>query len=308
MHLRRRVAALVALLSVVLLAGCVPTPKDSGSPSISAASDVTLNLMDVGGVSRTYLVRTPESMDPGSPLPVLVMLHGAGGDGSRAEIATGFTADADLDDFIVVYPYGTQAADIPGELSWNAGACCGVPQREQRDDVGFISAMLDEVIAQHPVDESRIYLAGFSNGGMLTYRLSCELGERFAAVAVVAGALNLSVCNAPVPMDVLIIHGTADQTVPYDGGETNERTAARFGQWTNVSVADSTAFWRDRDECDDTPVTTVEGTASTDDYQDCADDSILEVVTIADGTHSWPREETQGFDASAKILAFFQLG
>jgi polyhydroxybutyrate depolymerase len=307
MHLRRRVAALGALLVVVLLAGCAQGPTDSG-PTISAASDVTLNLMDVGGVSRTYLVRVPEVVNPDRPLPVLVVLHGAGGDGARAETATGFTADADLDDFIVVYPYGTQAADIPGELSWNAGACCGVPQREQRDDIGFISAMLDEVIAQHPVDESRIYLTGFSNGGMLTYRLSCEIGERFAAIAVVAGALNVTSCEAPAPKSVLIIHGTADQTVPYDGGETNERTAARFGQWTNVSVADSTAFWRDRDDCDTTPVTTVEGTTSTDDYQGCADDTILEVISITDGNHSWPREETQGFDASAKILAFFQLG
>ena len=307
MHLRRRVAALGALLVVVLLAGCAQSPRDSGS-TIPAASDVTLNLMDIGGVSRTYLVRTPAVANPERPLPVLVMLHGAGGDGARAEVATGFTADGDLDDFIVVYPYGTQAADVPGELSWNAGACCGVPQREQRDDVGFISAMLDEVIAQHPVDESRIYLAGFSNGGMLTYRLSCELGERFAAIAVVAGALNVTVCEAPVPMSVLIIHGTADLTVPYIGGETNERTAARFGQWDNVSVADSAAFWRDRDGCEDLPVTTVEGTASTDDYQGCADERTLEVITIDDGTHSWPREETQGFDASAKILSFFQLG
>ena len=307
MHLRRRVAALGALLAVVLLAGCAQAPVDRGA-TISAASDVTLNLMDVGGISRTYLVRLPEVVNPDRPLPVLVVLHGAGGDGARAELATGFTADGDLDDFIVVYPYGTQAANIPGELSWNAGACCGAPQREQRDDVGFISAMLDEVIAQHPVDESRIYLAGFSNGGMLTYRLSCEMGDRFAAIAVVAGALNVTTCRAPSPKSVLIIHGTADQTVPYDGGATNERTAARFGQWNNVSVADSTAFWRDRDDCDAKPVTTIDETITTDDYQNCADDSILEVITIADGAHIWPREQTAGFDASAKILQFFQLG
>lgn len=305
MNLRARAAALVALVTLGVLAGC--TPALDTDPRISPAGEVKLNLIEVGGVSRSYIIHVPEDVRPGRPLPVLVMLHGAGGDGERARLASGFDDYADADNFIVVYPNGTQAADIPGEFSWNAGACCGEPRRTKVDDVSFISAVLDEVATQHEVDQSRIYLAGFSNGGMLSYRLSCELGERFAGIAVVGGALNLSVCEAPSPMSVLIIHGTADHTVPYDGGESNERTAARFGQWENVSVADSAAFWRDRDECERRPVTTIEGPVTRDRYEGCMNDRMLEVVSITNGTHSWPRLDTQGFDASASILGFFQL-
>jgi len=305
MILRVRAAALVALLTLAVLAGCTPAPQDDSR--VSPAGDVKLNLIEVGGVARSYILHVPEDARPGKPLPLLVMLHGAGGDADRARLASGFDDYSDADDFIVVYPNGTQAANVPGEFSWNAGACCGVPQRTKVDDVAFISAVIDEVAAQHPVDASRVYLTGFSNGGMLTYRLSCELGERFAAIAIVGGALNLSVCDAPAPMSVLIIHGIDDQTVPYDGGESNERTAARFGQWENVSVADSAAFWRDRDECDDEPVTAIEGVITTDTYEGCMNDRMLEVVSITNGTHAWPRIDTQGYDASASILSFFQL-
>ena len=305
MILRVRAAALAALLALVVLAGCSAAPSDDAR--VSPAGAVKLNLIEVDGVARTYIVHVPENARPDKPLPVLVMLHGAGGDAERARLASGFDDYSDADDFIVVYPNGTQAADVPGEYSWNAGACCGLPQRTKVDDVGFISAVLDEVAAQHPVDASRVYLTGFSNGGMLSYRLSCELGERFAGIAIVGGALNLSVCDAPSPMSVLIIHGLADQTVPYDGGESNERTAARFGQWENVSVSDSAAFWRDRDDCATEPVTTIEGPIATDLYEDCVNDRMLEVVSITGGTHSWPRLDTQGYDASASILSFFQL-
>lgn len=305
MLLRARVVALSALVLLGVLAGCTPAPSDDSR--ISPAGEVQLNLIEVGGEARSYIVHVPDDARPGKPLPVVVMLHGAGGDGERARLASGFDNYADANGFIVVYPNGTKAGTVSGEFSWNAGACCGVPQRTGVDDVSFIAAVLDEVAAQHPVDPSRVYLTGFSNGGMLTYRLSCELGERFAGIAIVGGALNLSVCDAPSPMSVLIVHGTADHTVPYDGGESNERTAARFGQWENVSVADSAAFWRDRDECNDKPVTTIEGLISTDVYEDCVDDRTLEVVSITDGTHAWPRLDTQGYDASASILSFFQL-
>ena len=304
MILRGRAAALLALAAVVALAGCTPAPE---APQLAPAGEVQLNLIDVGGADRSYILHVPENARPDKPLPVLVMLHGAGGDAERARLASGFDDYSDSDDFIVVYPNGTQAGDIAGEYSWNAGACCGVPQRTKVDDVAFITAVLDEVAAQHPVDASRVYLTGFSNGGMLSYRLSCELGARFAGIAVVGGALNMPACAAPSPMSVLIIHGIADQTVPYDGGKSNERTAARFGQWENVSVADSAAFWRNRDACDDEPITTIEGVVSTDIYENCVDDRMLEVVSITDGPHAWPRLDTQGYDASASILSFFQL-
>lgn len=307
MTLRGGAAALGALLAVGLLSGCA-TASATAEARVAPVPSPDLTVIEVAGVERSYIAHVPDDARPGKPLPVLVMLHGAGGDAERARVVTGFDDDGDAGGFIVVYPNGTQAADIEGEYSWNAGACCGVPQRTGVDDVSFISAVLDDLAATHEIDASRVYLAGFSNGGMLSYRLSCELGERFAGIAIVGGALNLSVCDAPSPMSVLIIHGTADRTVPYDGGESNERTAARFGQWENASVADSAAFWRDRDGCDNEPVSTIAGPVTVDRYENCVNDRMLEVVSIADGPHAWPRLDTQGYDASASILSFFQLG
>jgi polyhydroxybutyrate depolymerase len=300
MKLRVGYGALIAL--ALLLAGCAPSIAPA-EPEISTAGQVQQNLIEVGGLSRSYIVRAPA--EASGPLPVVVVLHGAGGNAERAEVATGFTARAT--DFIAVYPNGTQAAAIDGELAWDAGACCGNPVKQQINDVAFISAVLDDVVAQYSVDSSRIYVTGFSNGGMLSYRLACELGSRIAAVAIVGGALNVADCAAPDPMSVLVIHGRNDLTVPYSGGESNARTAARFGQWSNTSVAASVAFWRDRDECDLDPVVSNEGPVSTEHYEGCVDDSNLALVSIAEGTHIWPTVANENYDATSAILSFFRL-
>lgn len=304
---RRVVTALVGgLLATIAITGCT-TPIDAGATGTSTSSATPLESVEVGGVSRGYLLRAPDDAEDRDPMPVVVMIHGAGGNGERAETATGLTAIAETNGFIAAYPYGTQAANIPGEFSWNAGACCGIPARSGIDDVAFISAMLDEISATYPVDPEQIYVGGFSNGGMLSYRLACELGDRIAGIAVVSGALNVPDCDAPSAMDVLVIHGTADLVVPYAGGETAERTAARFGAWTNTSVADSVAFWRDRDGCDRRPSSVTEESVTTETYLGCDGGRRVEVVTISDGGHEWPRPTNLAYDATSEILGFFDL-
>lgn len=306
MPTRGVLGALGALLTLVVLAGCTPSAPAT-RPVIAASGSDLVGKVAVGGLERTYLIHIPADASPEHPLPLLVMFHGAGGDGARAEVTTGFTADSNDNDFIVVYPNGTAANSIEGELAWNAGNCCGLPRGRNVDDVGFVSAMLAQVEAKYPVDMERVYLAGFSNGGMMTYRLACQLPGQFAAIAVVSGALNYKDCASGSPLPVLILHGTADQTVPYEGGETNPRTASRFGQWTNASVVYSTNFWLKADDCDDDPVVATDEVSSTDTYDECADGSTVEVVTITGGTHTWPRLETFGVDGSALILRFFGL-
>ena len=298
--------ALGALMTLAVLAGCT-TATPSAKPVIAASGSDLVGKISVGGLERTYLIHIPADASAENPLPLLVMFHGAGGDGARAEVTTGFTTDSNDNDFIVAYPNGTAANSIEGELAWNAGNCCGLPRGRNVDDVGFISAMLAQIEGKYAVDTSRVYLAGFSNGGMMTYRLACQLPGTFAAIAVVSGALNYKDCATDTPLPVLIVHGRADQTVPYDGGETNPRTASRFGQWTNSSVVYSTNFWLKADGCDDDPVITKDETTSTDSYDDCEDGGTVEVVSVTNGTHVWPRIETLGVDASGLILKFFGL-
>ena len=301
-----RIAALA--LSAVLLAGC-SSAAGAGQTKVDVGDLSDTHTITVDGVQRTYVAHVPEGAAAGLPetLPVLVVLHGAGSNGARMENATGLSSLATADNFIVVYPNGTLAADIEGQLAWNADGCCGAPRRTNVDDVGFLSAVLDDVQRQFPVDASRVFLAGFSNGGMMSYRLSCELGDRIAGIAVVSGAFNVADCDRDDTTDVLIVHGTGDLTVPYRGGPTNERTAARFGQWNNASVADATQKWIERDGCSRFPQTVIDGVVTTATYDECDDETKLEVITIAGGTHVWPLAPVSGFDASETVVRFFGL-
>jgi polyhydroxybutyrate depolymerase len=304
----RRASVAAVVLAALTLVGCAPSSVDKTS-GMEFADQSDVHQIEYDSVERSYIAHVPDDAAIGAPLtlPVLVVLHGAGGNALKAETATGLTTYAKADDFIIVYPNGTQAADIEGQLAWNAGACCGVPKRTDVDDVGFIEAVLDDVQAKYAVDTGRIYLAGFSNGGMMSYRLSCELGDRIAGIAVVSGAFNVSSCESEATTDVLIVHGTGDLTVPYKGGLSNERTAARFGQWSNKSVADAAKVWIARDDCDDSPDSETRGSITRQVYADCADDTELEVISIKNGQHVWPLAPNSGFDASETIVEFFGL-
>ena len=299
----------LALVGLVV-AGCAPVSEPGASAGAIAAATgaVVTNELVVDGLERSYLLRSPVRAVADDPLPLLILIHGAGGNAKKAEDATGMTALSDAEGFIVAYPNGTQAADVPGEFSWNAGACCGRPVKDDIDDVKFIEAMIADVTKQQPVDPARIYVAGFSNGGMLAYRLACELPGTLAGIAVIAGALNYDDCDAAAATPVLMVHGTGDKTVPYKGGATNERTAKRFGQWNNASLADSISFWVGRDGCIDAPLRMVDGGVTRETFSGCGSDATVEVVTIADGGHIWPVAAESGFDASDLITEFFGLG
>ena len=297
-----RVLAVVGVLAV--LSGCTPAVQAQDEPA-TAEGVVQTNTIQVGDLTRSYIVRAPDDLD--EPVPLLIMFHGAGGDGSRAEAATGFTDLAEADDFIVVYPNGTQANSIEGALSWNAGACCGLARDDNVDDVGFILAMIAELQASYPIDPARIYLTGFSNGGMMSYRLACEHRELFAGIAVLGGSLVTSSCQPDGPLPVLIVHGTADLVVPYDGGETTDRVASRYGQWNNTSVEYATSFWTENDDCAMDAVVTGTPPLTTEIYPDCTDETRVEVVTIDGGTHIWPRVDTLGVDGAELVLGFFEL-
>jgi polyhydroxybutyrate depolymerase len=314
---RRRYAPLTTVLAVVAaaslaLAGCAD--PDAATDAVQKARFDLVNeddarVLTVDGVERSYVARVPDSAAIGAPLPLplLLVMHGAGGNSVKVEAATGLTRYAIDDNFITVYPNGTAAADIDGQLAWNAGACCAAPVRDDVDDVAFIEAVIADISAEYVVDESQIFVAGFSNGGMMAYRLACELGDRIAGVAVVAGAYNVGECSTDARTSVLVVHGTADLTVPYEGGPTNPRTASRFGAWTNKSVADAADFWSARNGCDPSPSRQTSGSVTRAVYADCQENTALEVVTIKDGLHVWPIAPVSGFDASDFLVDYFGL-
>lgn len=166
------------------------------------------------GLDRQYAIYVPSSYDGnGPPVPLVLGFHGGYGTGAGFQRNYAYDELAEAEGFIAVYPNGAE-----NYRSWNAGQCCGRAEGLEIDDVGFVSALIDTLVGRYRIDTTRIYATGMSNGGMLTYRLACELGHRFAAVAPVACTMVLAgPCQARVPVPLLHIHSEPDSTMMPEG-------------------------------------------------------------------------------------------
>ena len=166
---------------------------------------------------RTYFVHYPTSKLPAEPKAVVFVLHGGGGaDAQEMARRTGMNHIADREDFIVVYPQG-----IDGQWNDGRGKTFRRPtDNRDVDDVRFISAVIDELVGKKLADPSRVYVMGLSNGGMMTHRLGIELGHRLAAIAPVIANLpeNIATQKPTRPLPVLIMNGTDDPMMPWNGG------------------------------------------------------------------------------------------
>jgi len=171
-----------------------------------------------GGRDRSYIVHVPPQAASGRPLPLVINFHGGGGSAEGHEQYTHMDTVADQEGFLVVYPNGT-GFFRNRLLTWNAGNCCGYAHKNNVDDVGFALAVLDQVAARTPVDQSRVYAAGLSNGGMMAYRLAEQASDRIAAVGSVAGPLVLQVLNPRRAVPLIHFHSVDDPFVPFNGGE-----------------------------------------------------------------------------------------
>jgi polyhydroxybutyrate depolymerase len=288
--IRRLAVFAAALMTATALAGCAVGPGEASAPDAeprpaatpTAVAPTAVSTTEVrlehDGLDRSFRVTAPVA--PGeTPLPVLVALHGAGGSAVTLSYLTGFDRAAAGGAFVLVEPNGT--GPDAGSRTWNAGSCCGTSAGTV-DDIGFLGAMLDRVAGDLPIDPKRVYVAGFSNGGMLAYRAACELGERIAGIAVVAGTMNVDDCPAPAPVPVLAIHGADNTVVPLAGGATTYDDP-RVEPWYNVPVEEAVRFWAQRDGCVASPAERTEGVARVLRWAGCA----VELWIIDGGRHTW---------------------
>jgi polyhydroxybutyrate depolymerase len=188
-------------------------------PCLLATTTQADVLIDIGG--RTVSVHVPPSYD-GTPMPVVMLLHGYTSSGALQESYMQFEPLADSQGFLYLHPDGT--VNCFSEQFWNAtDACCNFCGSSE-DDVGFLTAVLDEVEAQFHVDTDRVYLIGHSNGGFMSYRMACDRSNRISAIASLAGATWSAPldCSPTEPVHVLQIHGDADATILYPGGSILE--------------------------------------------------------------------------------------
>lgn len=221
-----------------------------------------------------YLVFRPASLDAAKQVPLVLALHGYTQSATALEGWTRLNDLATSGGFEVVYPQGYQN-------SWNAGICCGQAQAEKLDDVGFIKALIDHLISLGGIDPKRVFATGLSNGALMSYRLACELSGSIAGIASVSGTMGVSEssCHPDLPVSVLEMHGTADDLVPYDGGDTG------FGYFPASKVV--IAEWAGNDHCTGNGTTTSSGVVTTQLWSTCRGGTIVRLDVIAGGAHTW---------------------
>ena len=253
--------------------------------------------INYGGEIRTYKIHIPPTYTPGTDVPLLVVLHGLGDSGNGIMLGTGFNQVADTAGFIAVYPDATTG--ILGTM-WNAGA----DPTMQVDDVGMISALIDQIASQYSIDMERVYSTGFSMGGFMSHRLACDLGDKIAAIASVAGTIGkFFTCNPTHVVPVMHSHGTADGTVTYEEGLFN-----RSVEWT-------INFWRNKNGCPETPVSETLPDIASDGFTVDRDyygpgtgnsEVILYTINGADPPQSWLRTPQNDMHMSREIWNFLK--
>lgn len=185
-----------------------------------AAGDYTF-AVTIEGNKRAYLAHIPAQAHANQALPMVLVLHGGMGN-MQVQANEGFYHQISASDhygYIAVFPNGYSRFPGGKFATWNAGNCCGSAVKKQSDDVAVIRAIIQDMKQRAPVDSKRIFVDGMSNGGMMSYRLACELSETISAIAAVAGTDNTQHCNPRRPVAVLHIHAKDDDHVPFNGGK-----------------------------------------------------------------------------------------
>ncbi|HEY7071970.1 MAG TPA: PHB depolymerase family esterase [Acidimicrobiales bacterium] len=237
-----------------------------------------------GGLDRTYVVHVPASYDAGHPVPLVLVLHGSGGSAEVADRISGMSAKSDAAGFLAVYPEGTGAS-----ATFNAGLCCGYAGRTMIDDVAFVRDVVAHVSADYQVDTRRIYAAGMSNGAMMVHRLGCEMSDVLAAIAPVAGALEVD-CAPAGPVSAIVFHGKADRIVPYAGGPAETVPQGMDPEYEPVST--SVDEWATTDGCAGATDEQVSDSVVHQVRTGCLPGYGVELYSVDGGGHAWPGGET----------------
>lgn len=193
----------------------------------------------VGG-ERSASLFLPSSYAQGEPVPLLLDLHGYGGEGLSHGTYTFMQAAADLRGMAYVAPNGLQ--DSAGSRFWNASSACCNFGASQISDVEYISDLIAEIASKVAIDTSRVYLFGHSNGHFMSYKFACSTKGLITAIAGLAGAMDIDLTQcAKNPINVLHIHGTNDSTILYEGG------ALLGNSYPSAQV--SVEYWRQLNSC-----------------------------------------------------------
>ena len=309
----RQAAILLILCFVCFSLSCSNSGSGNGDGFTYGPGDYD-RILSHDGLDRRYILHVPELYNK-TPVPMVIIIHGGGGDAESAVKYFELNEKADAEDFIAVYPEGTGEVMF-GKLigTWNGGECCGYAQVNDIDDVGFIRSMMDEIKGDFSIDADRIYVTGMSNGAIMAYRLACEMSNEIAAIAAHSSIGHYSSCAPSRSVPTLHIHGKLDPCASYDGCTACESCFLNFlneyselclltpltltpEDTTVMSVEAFMEEWRLINGC--TPVKTTTWTAPLgrcETYADCGGGEVV-LCSIDDMGHTWAGRDNYSPDA-----------
>lgn len=299
-------------LPLIALALAVAACSD-GLPTepITMAGDFVRSI-ELDGRTRTYLIHVPATVDLGAPAPLVIVFHGSPSTGPEMREIAELDAVAAAEGLVTVYPNASPTGD------WNV-ACrdCTSAGGLEIDDLGLTERIIEKMSLDMSIDGDRVYVTGFSQGALMTFRVACRLAHRVAAVATV-GATMLewqgANCGPTRPVPIMMIHGSDDQEFP-PGGRT-------VGIVTSLSVDATSAHWVATNGCAATPVVDVlpdavaDGTTVTrETWSGCSGGAETVLYRVEGGGHTWPGTSfpfspalgvtSQDLAASPTIVEFF---
>lgn len=286
-----RWGAIACAASLALVFGCKggTPPSDAGD-----VQELKSYVFKHDGILRDVGIFDPRLESGGGPRPAVVVLHGGLGDDDDT-VALRFGKLNTLaveDDFLVVYPSG-----IGGHWNDGRGVQRYIAQRERINDVGFLTKLLDELSEKRAVDPAAVFMVGVSDGAMMAHRFACERTGRLRGFVAVVGAMPTNVARRKArcgtkPVSALLINGTEDPIVPWDGGMVryDDRDLGKV-----LSAERTFAFWRRRNHCGDVTVSMIpdfnpgDGTRiERRKAESCRDAVKVELFAVQGAGHTWP--------------------
>ena len=241
------------LLAMLLPLAAPACGRAGAKPNAEKAPTTTSALV----AARPYAMHAPTA--PGAAAPLVIALHGFGADHVSLDSALQATALSATHGVFVALPDGTP--NPRGSRFWNASDACCDFYGSGVDDVAYLDALIDDAVAKNPIDPSRVYLIGFSNGAFMAHRYACDRAERVAGIVAFAGDpwKDTTKCHPKVPVTVLQVHGDADPIVRYQGGRAYDSSAFHSPEFARAgafpAAKDGIAMWANLDGCSSPTVT-----------------------------------------------------